>query len=120
MVNTDAVDHTDRCRGCSPTGLDLQRPPCYTSANALFAYATHAAPLTYAAAPASVTYAAGAAPLTYAAAPAPLSYAASPAPVSSAAAPVAYAAPGPIAYATGNKLEPTYEPVEQHGYQIVY
>ena len=88
----------------------LHAPLAYTTGHAPFAYATHAAPLTYAAAHAPLTYAA----------PAPLGYAASPAPFSYAAAPVAYAAPAPIAYTTGTKLERTYEPVEQHGYQIVY
>ena len=63
-------------------------------------YLTYGAPLTYAAAPA-VTYAH--APVAYAAAPA-----------------VTYAAPAPVAYTTGQKVEATYEPVEQHGYQIVY
>lgn len=61
--------------------------------------------LPYAAAPA-FTY--GAAPVAYtAAAPA-------------VAAPIAYAAPGPITYQTGAKVVAKYEPVEQHGYSIVY
>merc|ERR1712191_24720 len=44
------------------------------------------------------------------------------APVAYAAAPVAYAAApvAPVAYTTGHRVEATYEPVEQHGYQVVY
>merc|ERR1719219_427324 len=71
-------------------------------------YSSLAAPLTYAASP--VTYAAA-----HVAAPvAPVTYAAA-----HVAAPVAYAA-APVAYTTGHRVEATYEPVEQHGYQIAY
>lgn len=61
----------------------------------------------------ALPYPVAAAPaVTYAAAPAPVAY--------TAAAPVAYAAPGPITYQTGAKVVNKYEPVEQHGYHIVY
>merc|ERR1712191_26753 len=53
----------------------------------------------------------------------PLAYSADHvAPVTYAAAPVAYAAASvaPVAYTTGHRVEATYEPVEQHGYQVVY
>merc|ERR1712071_283990 len=81
-------------------------------------------PLAYAApAPVELTYA-HPAPIS---APLPLTYA-HPAPISAPtplayASPVAYAAPvaaAPVAYTTGHRVEATYEPVEQHGYQIVY
>merc|ERR1719222_877059 len=74
-------------------------------------YSSLAAPLTYAASP--VTYsAAHVAAVTYAAAHVA-------APVAYAAAPVA-SVPAPVAYTTGHRVEATYEPVEQHGYQIAY
>merc|ERR1712191_30084 len=63
-------------------------------------------------------------PLAYGAAHvAPLAYSTEHvAPVAYAAAPVAYAAApvAPVAYTTGHRVEATYEPVEQHGYQVVY
>merc|ERR1712191_15249 len=63
-------------------------------------------------------------PLAYSAAHvSPLAYSTEHvAPVAYAAAPVAYAAApdAPVAYTTGHRVEATYEPVEQHGYQVVY
>merc|ERR1712137_778777 len=64
-------------------------------------------------------YSSLAAPLTYAASPVTYSAAHVAAPV----APVTYAAAhvaAPVAYTTGHRVEATYEPVEQHGYQIAY
>ena len=55
----------------------------------------------------------GASPLAYSAISAPV--AALPAPL-----PVAAVAPGPIAYQTGARVINQYQPVEQHGYTIVY
>ncbi len=57
-----------------------------------------------------------AAPFPYAAAPA-MTYGA---PFAYPGAAVAYTAPGPITYQTGAKVVAKYEPVEQHGYSIVY
>merc|ERR1712127_943975 len=89
-----------------------------------YGYPSAPHPLAYAApAPVELTYA-HPAPIS---APLPLTYA-HPAPISAPtplayASPVAYAAPvaaAPVAYTTGHRVEATYEPVEQHGYQIVY
>lgn len=57
------------------------------------------------------------APFPYAAAPA-MTYAGAPFAYPGVA--VAYTAPGPITYQTGAKVVAKYEPVEQHGYSIVY
>merc|ERR1711911_553517 len=64
-------------------------------------------------------YSSLAAPLTYAASPVTYAAAHVAAPVAYAAAPVA-SVPAPVAYTTGHRVEATYEPVEQHGYQIAY
>ena len=78
----------------------------YNAAYAPFSYTPHAS-FAYAG-PTPQVYTDGY--LTYA--PSPIFY--------EAPAPVAYAAPAPAAYTTGVQVQRAYQPVDQHGYQIVY
>merc|ERR1712191_7790 len=93
--------------GYSAAGYHPYNGIGYAGVGALPYAAHHVSPLAYSTAHVS--------PLAYGAAHvAPLAYSTEHvAPVAYAAAPVA-----PVAYTTGHRVEATYEPVEQHGYQV--
>lgn len=93
-----------------PSNLGL--PLAYSSAPLLTPHLPLGAPLAYSAIAAPLA----AAPVI--AAPAPLAL---PAPIARVAvAPAPVAIPAPVTYNTGVEVSVAAEPVEQHGYKIVY